>query len=82
MQKFTLKEDWTPLKLDVELIVPDALDLEWMRAKGPQPGEQLMADDGEGKKIKPQIQIDVGVVNLLMVIKSDINFRGERRRGI
>ncbi|KAG2483306.1 hypothetical protein HYH03_017809 [Edaphochlamys debaryana] len=37
--------DWTLKKMDVLVEAPDALDLEPLRAAGPQPGEQLQPTD-------------------------------------
>ena len=44
MQKFASNGDGPPKKIHCSLDVPLVLDLTWLRAKGPQPGEQLMAD--------------------------------------
>jgi ubiquitin carboxyl-terminal hydrolase 5/13 len=40
--------DWTPKKLNVEVQMPDTLDLESLRARGPQPGEQLQPEGPTG----------------------------------
>lgn len=37
-------DDWTAKKLEVLVDVPDALDLEPLRGRGPQPGEALQPD--------------------------------------
>ncbi|XP_003744765.1 ubiquitin carboxyl-terminal hydrolase 5 [Galendromus occidentalis] len=63
VKKFTLAPDWTPLKLDISLDVPDELDLRAFRAKGGlQPGEESMP----GEQETPSVQIDEGVVNQLV----------------
>ncbi|EZA52425.1 ubiquitin carboxyl-terminal hydrolase 5 [Ooceraea biroi] len=46
LKKFTVKEDWTPIKLDVAVEMPDVLDLSSMRGNGLQPGEELLPDGG------------------------------------
>lgn len=44
LKKFTVKEDWTPIKLDVAVEMPDTLDLGSMRGSGLQPNEELLPD--------------------------------------
>jgi len=41
-----VKEDWTPIKLDVAVEMPDTLDLSSMRGGGLQPNEELLPDGG------------------------------------
>lgn len=44
LKKFTLREDWTPVKLDVAVEIPDILDLEFLRATGLLPNEELLPE--------------------------------------
>lgn len=44
LKKFTVKEDWTPIKLDVAVEMPDTVDLSFLRGNGLQPGEELLPD--------------------------------------
>ncbi|KDR23210.1 ubiquitin carboxyl-terminal hydrolase 5 [Zootermopsis nevadensis] len=44
LKKFTLREDWVPIKLDVAVEMPDELDLSLLRATGPQPGEEPLPE--------------------------------------
>ncbi|KMQ97752.1 ubiquitin carboxyl-terminal hydrolase 5 [Lasius niger] len=44
LKKFTVKEDWTPIKLDVAVEMPDTVDLNFLRGSGLQPGEELLPD--------------------------------------
>ena len=41
--------DWTPKKLNIEVQMPDTLDLGSLRAGGQQPGEQLQPEDPTGE---------------------------------
>ncbi len=52
MRKFTLAEDWTPVKIDVAIDVPHTLDLSWMKGNGPQSGEVLMTEEASSKMSK------------------------------
>ncbi|XP_057375327.1 ubiquitin carboxyl-terminal hydrolase 5-like [Daphnia carinata] len=45
LRKFTLAEDWTPVKLDVAVEIPLVIDLSFMKADGKQTNEVLMSDE-------------------------------------
>ena len=44
LKKFTVKEDWTCVKLDVAIEMPDELDLNHLRGHGLQPNEQVLPE--------------------------------------
>ncbi|KAM3965206.1 ubiquitin specific protease 5 [Aphomia sociella] len=44
LKKFTIKEDWTPAKLDVSVDMPWEVDLSCLRGRGPQPNEVRLPD--------------------------------------
>ncbi|KFB47436.1 AGAP012248-PA-like protein [Anopheles sinensis] len=44
LKKFTLKEDWTSVKLDVAIDIPEVLDLETLRGTGKQAHEEELPD--------------------------------------
>lgn len=50
MKKFVISEGWVPKKMDVFIDVPDELDLEFLRAKGKQPGEEELPEDDGGSE--------------------------------
>lgn len=43
--KFDVDKNWVPYKLDVEVPMPDEIDLSRLQAKGQQPGEELLPED-------------------------------------
>lgn len=47
-RKFELSADWSPIKIDVSLQVPDILDLSEFRGVGKKPNEQELAEKVEG----------------------------------
>ncbi|XP_078616117.1 ubiquitin carboxyl-terminal hydrolase 5-like isoform X1 [Branchiostoma floridae x Branchiostoma japonicum] len=47
LKKFTIGEDWVPKKLDVSMTIPDELDLEHLRGKGIQQGEEELPEGEE-----------------------------------
>ncbi|CAH2269498.1 jg27215, partial [Pararge aegeria aegeria] len=44
LKKFTIKEDWTPAKLDVAVEMPWEVDLGCLRGRGRQPDETLLPE--------------------------------------
>lgn len=44
LKKFTLREDWTSVKLDVAIDIPEVLDLETLRGSGKQPNEEELPE--------------------------------------
>ncbi|XP_014223502.1 ubiquitin carboxyl-terminal hydrolase 5 [Trichogramma pretiosum] len=44
LKKFTMEEDWTCVKLDVAIDMPEVLDLEHLRGNGLQEGEELLPE--------------------------------------
>eukprot|EP00541_Cyclophora_tenuis_P001683 CAMPEP_0116575280 /NCGR_PEP_ID=MMETSP0397-20121206/19869_1 /TAXON_ID=216820 /ORGANISM="Cyclophora tenuis, Strain ECT3854" /LENGTH=285 /DNA_ID=CAMNT_0004104153 /DNA_START=268 /DNA_END=1125 /DNA_ORIENTATION=- len=47
IQRYTLGADWAPIKLEVNLDIPEQLDLTPLRATGPQDGENLVPEEDE-----------------------------------
>eukprot|EP01113_Clastostelium_recurvatum_P024319 TRINITY_DN2903_c0_g1_i1.p1 TRINITY_DN2903_c0_g1~~TRINITY_DN2903_c0_g1_i1.p1 ORF type:complete len:823 (+),score=301.92 TRINITY_DN2903_c0_g1_i1:23-2470(+) len=64
MKRFVVGENWAPKKLDVTVDVPDQLDLEAMRGKGQQPGENLLPEDA--KVQEAEVVADEAIVSQLM----------------
>lgn len=62
LKKFTLREDWTSVKLDVSVEIPDVLDLSALRSTGLQPNEVLLPDLD---KAPPQPEFDENVISQL-----------------
>ncbi|XP_075977688.1 ubiquitin specific protease 5 [Anticarsia gemmatalis] len=44
LKKFTIKEDWTPAKLDVAVDMPWEVDLSCLRGRGLQPDEKVLPE--------------------------------------
>lgn len=62
LKKFTLREDWVPIKLDVSIEMPDVLDISVLRGAGPQPDEELLP---EPEVRPPAPQLDQAVLSQL-----------------
>uniref|UniRef100_A0A182QI34 Ubiquitin carboxyl-terminal hydrolase n=1 Tax=Anopheles farauti TaxID=69004 RepID=A0A182QI34_9DIPT len=59
LKKFTLKEDWTSLKLDVAIDIPEVLDLETLRGTGKQPHEEELPDIAGREPTPPPMDPEV-----------------------
>lgn len=65
LKKFTVKEDWKPIKLDVSVEMPDTLDLSALRGKGLQPGEEALPELTDAP---PALVIDLESFNKLRIM--------------
>lgn len=63
LKKFTVKEDWTPIKLDVAVEMPDTLDLSSLRGSGLQSDEELLPETA-GAEPPPPVY-DAAILNEL-----------------
>ena len=52
--RYTLGADWTPQKLEVNLDIPQDLDLTAFRSKPPREGEDVVVDDEASKSTAPK----------------------------
>jgi len=62
--KFTVDESWQPVKLDVEIDMPEVLDLSSLRGTGLQEGEVMLPEDQQ-EQAAP-VNIDDTIVNQLV----------------
>ncbi len=51
MNRYELGPDWVPYKLEVNLIVPEVLDLTKYKSKGPQENEIIIPDDNNATTV-------------------------------
>eukprot|EP00049_Salpingoeca_infusionum_P022835 m.9051 g.9051 ORF g.9051 m.9051 type:complete len:803 (+) comp5418_c0_seq1:192-2600(+) len=70
MNRFSLAADWTPVKLDVSLEIPDELDLTKFKSTGLQDGEEELPE-GEAEPA-PAVEIDEGMVTQLASMGFDV----------
>ena len=56
LKKFDIGADWTPYKLDVDVEMPDEIDISALKAAGLQPGEVEMPEDKPAPKVRKFIQ--------------------------
>jgi len=61
MRKYEIVGGGAPKKLDVLVDVPELVDIEFLRGKGLQPGEEALPEEGEDK-----IKLDDNIINELM----------------
>jgi len=67
LERYTLSEDWTPKKLEVKVQMPQVIDLDYLKCKGPQEGESLVpeVDTNELKTSKPTEIDEIGLEQLM-----------------
>ncbi len=63
-KKFEFAPDWSPIKLNVSLQVPDELDINELRGTGLRPGEVELVDEEVNQK--PEYQLNETLVSQLM----------------
>lgn len=74
-RKFELGPDWSPIKLDVSLQVPDSLDLSAYRGTGKKANEQELAEEVEGPA--PDIHLNENVI--VQLCEMGFSMDGSRR---
>jgi ubiquitin carboxyl-terminal hydrolase 5/13 len=79
IQRYELGPDWIPRKLEVNIDMPEEIDLNSLKSLGPQDGEDIVTDaDGEdlatgGASSTPQTIIDEGALAQLMDMGFSMN---------
>jgi ubiquitin carboxyl-terminal hydrolase 5/13 len=70
VRKFEFAADWSPIKIDVALQVPEVLDMNEYRSAGAQAGEALLNEDEEGSATQTEQEeacnINEQLINQLM----------------
>lgn len=76
IQRYELGPDWTPMKLEVKLVVPDELDLTNYKFNGRQEGEVLVPDEGAtvvNSSTAPAPAMDEAALSQLMDMGFSLN---------
>lgn len=77
MQRYTLGADWTPQKLEVNLDIPEEIDLTPLKETGPQDGEDLVPEEDEPTAMDTSADaapaIDEGALGQLMDMGFSMN---------
>ena len=63
--KFAVDDSWVPYKLDIEVGMPDHLELSKLAGAGLQPGEEVLPDDEPVKKEVSENCTDFGQFRLI-----------------
>lgn len=64
--KFAVNDNWVPYKLDVEVPMPDEIDLSKSQATGQQPGEELLPEEEKPVEVKEPFVPDEAVLSQLV----------------
>ena len=75
MQRYTLGPDWSPVKLEVNLDIPEEIDLTPYKSKGPMEGEDLVPPESEdaGPRKPDPPAIDEAALSQLMDMGFSLN---------
>jgi ubiquitin carboxyl-terminal hydrolase 5/13 len=75
MRRYELGADWTPKKIEVNIDMPDEVDLSHLRASGPQSGESLVPEEDETNAATPSSApaIDESALGQLMDMGFNMN---------
>ncbi len=75
LKKFDYGRDWQPVKLDVEVLMPEELDLSGLRGSGMQDGEEELPDEEpeRAEEKEPRLEPDAGIVEQLTAMGFDVN---------
>lgn len=75
MQRYTLGPDWVPIKLEVNLDIPEEIDLTPYKSKGPVAGEDLVPpEDEKAASAEPKVPaIDENALAQLMDMGFSLN---------
>jgi ubiquitin carboxyl-terminal hydrolase 5/13 len=78
IQRYELGPDWTPKKIDVNIDMPEEIDLNTLKFQGPQDGEDIISDDeGNGNNSSSaeaeQVKIDDMALSQLVDIGFGVN---------
>ena len=77
MNRYEMGADWTPKKIEVNIDMPQDIDLNSLKAKGPQDGEDLVPeedeDSGTAAATSTQPSIDEGALVQLMDMGFSMN---------
>ena len=74
LQRYTLGPDWSPIKLEVNVDMPEEIDLTPYKSKGPMEGEDLVPAEPEiSKKPDPPQTIDETALAQLMDMGFSLN---------
>jgi ubiquitin carboxyl-terminal hydrolase 5/13 len=79
IQRYQLGPDWQPMKLEVKLDIPQTIDLNHLRSKGPQDGEILVPEEGEGSAPPPNTGPEINEGALCQLMDMGFSMNGCKR---
>ena len=72
-QRYELGPDWQPIKLEINLDIPQEIDLNDYKATGPQEGETLVPEEDSSPAAAAQPEINEAAVGQLMDMGFSLN---------
>lgn len=82
MNRYELGPDWVPYKLEVNLVVPEVLDLTKYKSKGPQENEIIVPDDNNATTVsnpEPAVTTPINEVALSQLMDMGFSLNSCKR---
>jgi len=80
VQRYELGPDWVPRKLEVKLDVPEEIDLSYLKALGPQSGENIIPEiDPSDDRQSSSPQTNINEVSLTQLMDMGFGINGCKR---
>jgi ubiquitin carboxyl-terminal hydrolase 5/13 len=79
IQRYQLGPDWQPMKLEVKLDIPQTIDLNHLRSKGPQDGETLVPEVEDGVVSQPRATPEISEGALCQLMDMGFSMNGCKR---
>ena len=73
LQRYDLGPDWQPIKIEVNLDIPETIDLTEYKSLGPQDGDEIVPEDGPEGTASNQPQISEMALGQLMDMGFSMN---------
>ena len=79
IQRYKLGPDWQPIKLEVNLEIPEEIDLSPYKSKGAQDGEELVPEEGGSSPTGVSVQPEISEAALCQLMDMGFGMNGCKR---
>ncbi|KAL3934083.1 MAG: hypothetical protein SGARI_003543, partial [Bacillariaceae sp.] len=79
IRRYEIGPDWQPKKIEVNLDIPESIDLSEYKTKGPQDGEELVSDEPEGGAAAAPAQPEISEAAVSQLMDMGFQMNGCKR---
>jgi len=79
IQRYELGPDWQPIKLEINLDIPEEIDISQYKSKGIQDGEELVPEDGETPPPSGIVKTEISEFALSQLMDMGFGMNGCKR---